>query len=409
VPRSFDREQLNNAAGLQNWLRNQFVKNLRYDNLVAEFLVATGDGTSGPALYYTSLELAPEKLAASSARIFLGLQIQCAQCHDHPDERWTQRDFWGYAAFFSQLQTPDGMPNARVVDLDAGEVLLPDTEEVVAPKFPDGSSTSEDALGSRRAQLAIWMASRDNPYLPRAAVNGTWAQLFGRGLVNPVDNMGSKNPASHPELLDELTTYFTQNRFDLRLLMRTLTHTKAYQRSSQLSAQDVQGKSKETPETKSIPAELFGRMLVKTLNSEQLYDCITRAAGTEEETAGMSRDPFLAPRRLSFVSRMHRQTRDATSYQAGLPHALLLMNGPEIQAATSPERSRLLRGLQAPWFNDEQRVETLFLATLTRFPTAIEKQQLLDVLGKAEVDERQTILGDALWALLNCAEFALNH
>lgn len=406
LPRSFDREQLNNAAGLQNWLRNQFVKNLRYDNLVAEFLVATGDGASGPALYYTSLELAPEKLGASSARIFLGLQIQCAQCHDHPDEHWTQRDFWGYAAFFSQLQTPDGNRSARVVDAENGEVVLPDTEEVVEPKFPDGTSLPEDAFGSRRAQLAIWMASRDNPYLPRAAVNGTWAHLFGRGLVNPVDDMGSNNPASHPELLDELTTYFTRNKFDLRLLMRTLTQTKAYQRSSQLSSLQP---NEASSETKQIPPELFGRMLVKTLNSEQLFDCMTRAAGTEADTAGMTLDPFLAPRRLSFVSRMHRQTRDATLYQAGLPHALLLMNGPEIQAATSPENSRLLRGLKAPWFNDQQRIETIFLATLTRFPTEAEQQPLLDLLEKSTEEERQSILADALWALLNSAEFALNH
>lgn len=424
LPRGFDRAQLNNAAGLQNWLRNQFVKNLRYDNLVAEFLVATGDGTSGPALYYTSLELAPDKLAASSARIFLGLQIQCAQCHDHPDEDWSQRDFWGYAAFFSQLPRPDGMLNADVVDLPSGEVTLPDTEEVVAPQFPDGTALPADALGSRRAQLAIWMASRDNPYLPRAAVNTTWAQLFGRGIVNPVDDMGNNNPPSHPELLDELTAYFTRNQFDLRLLIRTLVLTRAYQRSSQLPA--VKARSGNAPEgdegpvasaTGPIPAELFGRMLVKSLNSEQLYDCVTRAAGTESLPSDGDggplgplvnrRDPFLAPRRLNFVSRMHRQTRDATQYQAGLPHALLLMNGPEIQAATSPAQSRLLRGLQAPWFTNEQRVETLFLATLTRFPTGAERQAVVDMLQKS--GDTQQVLADTLWALLNSAEFSLNH
>ncbi|MEO2009986.1 MAG: DUF1549 and DUF1553 domain-containing protein [Pirellulaceae bacterium] len=397
LPRSFDREQLNNAAGLQNWLRNQFVKNLRYDNLVAEFLVATGDGTSGPALYYTSLEMKPEKLAASSARIFLGLQIQCAECHDHPSDHWTQRDFWAYAAFFSQLQEPsEGMVNMRVVDRDEGEVLLPDTEEVIGPRFPGSSVESDSEFGTRRSQLAIWMASRDNPYLARAAVNGAWAQLFGRGLVHPVDDLGQNNPASHPELLKQLATYFTKNRFDQRLMMRTLVRTKAYQRSSELT-------------DPAIPDFLFGRMLVKTLNSEQLYDCVTRAAGTEVVTSGMVQDPFLEPRRLAFVSRMHRQTRDATQYQVGLPHALLLMNGPEIQAATSPQQSRLIRGLAAPWFSDEQRIETLFLATMSRFPNEDERREVQAALNSVPLEERQAALADVLWALLNSGEFALNH
>lgn len=397
LPRSFDREQLNNAAGLQNWLRNQFLKNLRYDNLVAEFLVATGDGTSGPALYYTSLEMKPEKLAASSARIFLGLQIQCAQCHDHPTDHWTQRDFWGYAAFFSQLKAPgEEMNNVRVVDSEEGEVVLPDSDEVIAPKFPGSTVESTIDFGTRRSKLAIWMASRDNPYLARAAVNGIWAQLFGRGLVHPVDDLGRNNPASHPELLNRLVTYFTKHQFDQQLLIRTLVRTRAYQRSSALT-------------DAAVPDFLFGRMLVKTLNSEQLYDCVTRAAGTEAVISGMVQDPFLEPRRLAFVSRMHRQTRDATQYQVGLPHALLLMNGPEIQAATSPEQSRLIRGLAAPWFSDEQRIETLFLATLSRFPSEDEKQNVQSALRRVPAEERQAALADVLWALLNSGEFGLNH
>jgi hypothetical protein len=179
-------------------------------------------------------------------------------------------------------------------------------------------------------------------------------------------------------------------------MMRTLVRTKAYQRSSELT-------------DPAIPDFLFGRMLVKTLNSDQLYDCVTRAAGTEVVTSGMVQDPFLEPRRLAFVSRMHRQTRDATQYQVGLPHALLLMNGPEIQAATSPQQSRLIRGLAAPWFSDEQRIETLFLATMSRFPNEDERREVQAALSSVPLEERQAALADVLWALLNSGEFALNH
>src|SRR5262245_50073214 len=217
LPGGLNLEQINNLVGVQNWLRQRFLENVRFDNLVSELLVASDGGDVGPALYYTSLDVAPEKLAGSTARIFLGVQIECAQCHDHPFDHWKQLDFWGYAAFFARLRQPEmnnpGMRRARLVDLDTGEVKHPKTDQVVPPKYPDGPAPAAGELGTRREQLAIWMASRDNPYLPRAAVNRAWWHLFGRGLVEPVDDMSPQNRASHPELLDELTAYFVQTGF----------------------------------------------------------------------------------------------------------------------------------------------------------------------------------------------------
>jgi len=203
LPGAINPEQINNVVGVHNWLRHRFSENLRYDNFVAELLVASDGGEAGPALYYTSLDLAPEKLASSTARIFLGLQIECAQCHDHPFDHWKQRDFWGYAAFFARLRQPDMTGNAvrgraRVIDRDEGDVKLPNTEDVVLPQYPSGNSPAQNELGTRREQLAIWMASRSNPYLARAGVNRAWWHLFGRGLVEPVDDLGRHNTPSHP-------------------------------------------------------------------------------------------------------------------------------------------------------------------------------------------------------------------
>src|SRR5688572_13750461 len=225
LPGGLSLEQIGNLVGVQNWLRQRFVENVRYDNLVSELLVASDGGEAGPALYYTSLDLAPEKLASSTARIFLGLQIECAQCHDHPFDHWKQNDFWGYAAFFARLRQPEmNNPNprgrARLIDLDEGDVRLPGTEDVVLPKYPAGLSPDQKELGTRREQLAIWMASRDNPFLSRAGVNRAWWHLFGRGLVEPVDDIGRQNAPSHAEVLDELTVYFVNSGFDLREMYR---------------------------------------------------------------------------------------------------------------------------------------------------------------------------------------------
>lgn len=399
VPGGLDLEQLQNVAGVQNWLRRRFAQNLRYDRIVDEFLVATGGGDSGPALYYTSLELAPEKLAASTARIFMGLQIECAECHPHPFDHWTQEDFWGYAAFFARLEqsSRQGPMDVTLVDLDSGEVTLPDTETVVPPRYPDGTLAEADDGGTRREQLSIWMASRDNPYLPKAAVNRVWAHMFGRGLVEPVDDLGKHNPASHPQLFDELTTYFVKSGFDLQELIRTLARTQAYQRSSQ-----VEG---EPP----LP-ELFATAAIKTLSAEQLYDSLLRVVGgrpAEIPNFFQVQSNLFDQRRLAFVGRMQMRGSNATEFDAGVLQALTLLNGFDTAAATQAEQSNILMALDGPLFNDAERLETLFLGTYSRTPNEEEQRVFLEHIKSAE--DSQAALGDVLWALLNSAEFALNH
>jgi hypothetical protein len=404
LPSGLGLQQIQNVAGVQNWLRGQFSQNMRYDRFVSDFLVASGGGDAGPALYYTSLELKPEKLAASTSRIFLGLQIECAQCHPHPFDHWKQEDFWGYAAFFAQLDqsqamTPGG--NVSLNDLGEGEVTLPDTETVIAPKHLDGTAGASRLGGTRRRRLAIWMGSPDNPFLAAAAVNRVWSHMFGRGLVEPVDDLGPHNPPSHPQLMKELASYFVEVGFDLRDLYRTLALTDAYQRTS------VQ-QSEESP-----PAELFAAMAVKTMTSEQLYDCINqslmRSPGNGPAFLPAARGLF-DPRRLAFAAKMNMQGSNATEFDAGVLQALTMLNGSETAATTSVAQSSLLSSLEAPWFTDEDRVDVLLMATLSRLPTVEERQAFTaHVENDADQEKKRQALSDILWALLNSAEFAMNH
>jgi len=403
LPGGMDIEQINNVVGVQNWLRQRFVENVRYDNLVSELLVATAGDDAGPALYYTSLELLPEKLAGSTARIFLGLQIECAQCHDHPFDHWKQTDFWGYAAFFARLRRPDmNQPGVQMalVDIDEGEVQHPKTGEVVLPQYPSGNAPAKDELGTRRQQLAIWMASRDNPYLPRAAVNRGWSILFGRGIVEPVDDLGPQNPPSHPELMDELTRYFTKSGFDMRELLRTLANTEAYQRTSAWSG------------PKQPPADLYACMAVKTLSAEQLYDSVNRVLNRRGQ--GMMpgtnvQSSLLDPQRQVFIAKMQVAGRSPLEYQAGVLQALTLLNGSDLAEATDPQKSPLLGALEAPFLGSDEQLQTLFIATFSRPATDEELTLCKNQLASRSESDKAKAWSDILWAIMNSAEFALNH
>ncbi len=405
LPADANVRRFGGDTGFQNWLRGQFADNVPYDRMVSELLLATGAANqTGPALFYTALELKPEELAASTSRIFLGTQIQCAQCHDHPFDHWTRKDFWGYAAFFARLQqrSPRQQVAFQVNDADVGEVMLPETDEIIPPLFLGGESSTDDEQSNRRARLARWLTSAENPFFARATVNRVWALLFGQGIVNPVDDLGGHNEPSHPELLDELATYFVETGFDVDRLIRTLTFSRAYQLSSQSS-----------PDEEDQPA-LFARMAIKTLTAEQLYDCLAEAMRRREAVA-TTQSAFAINRginqnRQAFLAKFRAPTQQATEYEAGIPQALTLMNGTNIRQATDLAQSDLLVALDAPFFTDERRVEVLFLSTLSRPPNDEEREKFIQYVesGGSNGNSRQA-LGDILWALLNSAEFVLNH
>jgi hypothetical protein len=402
LPGDADVQAAGGAAGFHAWLRDQFTRNVRYDNVVADLLVARGSGRQvGPALFYTALDLKPEEVAASTSRIFLGVQIQCAQCHDHPTDGWKQADFWGYAAFFARIQQRQGQRAdlLQVVDADSGEVTLPGTETVIAPKYLDAPLAREGEDESRRRQLAIWLVSRNNPFFARASVNRAWSVLFGRGLVDPVDDMSERNPPSHPELLAELAEYFTESGCDLRMLFRVLANTKVYQLSS------------ENPGGDEPPPELYARMAIKSLSPDQLFDSLAEATRRREAANAARRaGGGLDAARMEFTARFQAPGQAATEFQAGIPQALTMINGRAIAEAADPAASPLLAALEAPFLSDADRVDALFLSTLSRPPSDEERSRFTEyVAAGGPAGDRRKALGDALWALVNSAEFVLNH
>jgi hypothetical protein len=410
VPSEVDLTRLEGVEKFDEWLSDRFAANTPYDQIVRELLLAQGRiSDSGPLLFYAALKLNPEELAARTSRAFLGVRLECAQCHDHKFEDISQHDFWSFAAFFARISRPRGKMEVTsnvlaVRDNDRGEVMIPNSKEVVPPRLPLTEESIEDKPGgpARRAKLVDWLTSPNNGQFARAAVNRVWAQLFGRGLVEPVDDMLPDNAPIAPQVLDTLSRDFAASKFDLRRLMRALVLTKTYQLSS---------RSSESDPSRTLN---FAQMNIKTFSAEQLYDCIAVAtqkskfAGDTPNALGLVR--FADMSRQAFVDQFRAPSGQSTDYHAGIPQALTMMHGGLIQNATDLSTSGLLSSLAAPFFTDEQRLDTLFLSTLSRHPEPKERDVMLKTVAAAKNDtERQRALGDVLWALLNSAEFTFNH
>ena len=386
-------------VGMQEWLRHQFVENTRFDRFVGNFLTVSGEQDAGPVIYYRLLELKPEKLASSVARCFLGVQLQCAECHDHPFVDTSQQDFWSFAAFFARVRNRYGeqmSPYGRfsLYDTPSGEVTLPDDDEPIAPRYPDTDSSVE-SRGTRREQLSLWIASPDNRYLGPATVNRVWSLLFGRGLVHPVDDMGPHNPSDHPELLDELTSHFVAGGYDLRDLIRVLANTRAYQLSSK-QAND-----------QKIPAASFARMHIKTLTADQLYDSLraTLRMPRRQPTA----NPLLEPTRQLFVAQMKSQSPELTKLESSVQQTLMMMNGQITEQFINGQQRGVTAALAAPYLSEEERLDLLFLSSLTRKPTASERDAFAAHLSTFDDEQSKQGIADILWAIVNSSEYRLNH
>jgi hypothetical protein len=250
--------------------------------------------------------------------------------------------------------------------------------------------------------LVDWLTSPNNGQFARATVNRVWAHLFGRGLVEPVDDMRPANAPIAPQVLETLSRDFAASKFDLRRLLRALVLTKTYQLAS---------RSEESDPSRPLH---FAQMNIKSLTAEQLYDCIAIAlqqggmVATAPEQPGLER--FADTSRQAFIEKFRAPAGQVTDYHAGIPQALTLMHGGLIHSATDAASSGLLKSLSAPFFTDDQRLDTLFLSTLSRYPTDAEREQMLTTISSAaSAAERQLALGDVLWALLNSAEFTFNH
>jgi hypothetical protein len=410
LPSDVDLSRVGGPVKFDEWLAGLFAANESYDQIVRQLLLAEGRvAESGPLLFYAALKLNPEELAARTSRAFLGVRMECAQCHDHFFDDISQHDFWSFAAFFARISRPLGKmemtsPVLAVRDNQQGDVTIPDTDEVVPPRLPLSAVQVQDTPDgpSRREQLVDWLTARNNGQFARATVNRVWAHLFGRGLVEPVDDMRPDNPPIAPEVLETLARDFAASNFDLRRLLRALVLTKTYQLSS---------RSEENDPSRGL---YFAQMNIKSFTAGQLYDCIAVATRQETSLAGAADQSglvrFSDMSRQGFIEQFRAPAGQATDYHAGIPQALALMHGGLVHNATDMATSGLLKSLAAPFLTDEQRLDALFLSTLSRYPTDSERELMGGPVAAAKTEaERQQALGDILWALVNSAEFTFNH
>jgi hypothetical protein len=400
---------------LEFWLRKRIRENAPYDRMVREVLTASvsfnrprvGPGglpEATPIAFYQANELKPENLAAATSRLFLGVKLECAQCHNHPFARWSRQQFWEYAAFFSPIQTPQGQANVYAGAQEAAdrhEIKIPGTDKTVQARFLDGAAPPWKADVGTRETLASWVTSGENPYFARAAANRLWAHFFGVGLVEPVDEESADNPPSHPELFGELARQFVLHNFDQKYLIRAITYSKTYQLSSACGG--------EPPDSR-----LFARMAVKGLTAEQLFDSIALATGFRDP-GGAGPRGFVGfgatGPRADFVSRFTNHSDKRTEFQTSILQALALMNGRFVSDATSLERSETLAGvIDAPFLDTAGKVEALYLATLSRPPRPDERDRLVKYVERGGPGgDANKALADVFWALLNTSEFILNH
>lgn len=407
------RESNNRLLGqkpLENWLADHFNTNTPLNKVIYDLVTATGEIDKNPAGTYFVANPTVDKITDNVTRMFLGVQLQCAQCHNHPFTDWKQTEYWAMAAFFIKTKV-NGNPQqaakkGTVLAVSESEVKgfgkkkkgggLPDSAKIVPAQFLQGEKPNMNSRDPARPVLAKWMTSTDNKFFARAMVNRFWYQLFGRGLVNPVDDMHDDNAATHPELLATLTEQFKVNGFDLKYLIRAICNSEVYQRSSVLQA-----------DVAAIDPDVYSRREMRVLMPEQMFDSLATILGANmtraEAKAGIAKKGAGQSPRGNFITFFRVDDANPLEYQNGIPQALRMMNSPFTNRA-DVSAADITKNAKTP----KEAIERIYLAALSRRPTAAEFERLTTYVTRAETTPR-TAYGDVLWALLNSSEFVLNH
>lgn len=384
-------------------LAERFNSNDGWDRIVSDLLTATGTMDENPDVTYLiegRHPLGVGDLTDLTSRYFLGIRLNWAQCHDHPFVEWTQQDYWGMAAFFAQIQTPGRPKMVHRVGVRDNPLMtlssLTDADTIDGfllrpPTFLGGEQLQTGGETTHRRALARWTTSPENPYFARAAVNRAWWHVFGRGLVDPVDDMHAGNPASHPELLDLLSRRFVASGFDLKFLYRAILGSRTYQQTSRPG---------ERPDRE---AELFARMSIKVLTAEQLYDSLVEILGPPGKAPGINTRFGARHEFMRFFA--GDGDPDPTRYERGIPHLLRLMNSPQFAGRNL---SALVSQAAPRGRPSDEAVDELFLTILARRPAAAERELARDHLGRAG-GPSQAAYREMAWALLMSSEFSLNR
>jgi hypothetical protein len=391
------------------WIRQSLYENKPYDQFVREILTASGEpGENPPAGWYREVKDAAAQLE-DTAQLFLGLRIQCARCHHHPFEKWSQHDYYGFAAFFAQVgrKRVPGAAEERIFHrVGVATAQHPKTGESLRPTGLGGSPLQISPHRDPRHALVDWMASRDNPFFARALVNRYWKHFFGRGIVDPEDDMRVTNPPSNPQLLDALAHDFVEHSFDLKHLIRTITNSATYQLAAEPNDWNQDDKQN------------FSRFYPRRLNAEVLLDAIDQVTGAKSTFSGVPAgwravqlpDSGFNSYFLTVFGRPEASSacECERSSDANLAQSLHLLNSSEIQeklTAASGHAARLAKDSSRP---HDQRVRELYLLAFSRPPTPDETAVALAHIEKHTANPQQAY-EDIVWALINTKEFLFNH
>ncbi len=425
-----NRTSLISRAGMAKYLRDSLVSNKPYNRMVYELITATGGTDPDRAQFNGAVNFLIDRVneeggaqaTAATSRIFLGLQIQCTQCHNHPFNQWKQQKFWDFNAFFRQAralrryipQTRD-VDFAELVDQDfAGESSHPEEAEifylernglsrVAFPVFVDGTAIGRSGYVSevnRRVELAKFVMASD--YLDKMIVNRMWAQFLGYAFTKPLDDLGPHNSASHPELLTKLGEAMRNSSYDLRALMRWIVLSEPYQLSSRI----VSGNEQDEPSLGEPPK--FSRFYARQMSAEQLYQSLLTVGGQARgslEQQQVERDRWLG----QFVQAFGTDEGDeATTFNGTIPQALMMFNGELVKRATQLDDGSWLKQIEAMPTKPADKINGLFLTGLARRakPEEITMGAKLLQVRNGKMGE---MLQDLWWAILNSNEFILVH
>ncbi len=395
--------------GFREWIHSSIAANKPYDKMVRELLTSRGSSYDDPAANYFRTTREPKPTMEKTTQVFLGVRMVCAQCHDHPFEKWTQNQYYQMSAFFSAVGLRPGYEVGEEIIYDQRadyEMKHPKDSRVMAPEFLIASATPVKIPTDqrRRDALADWLVSKQNPFFAKAIANRTWSYFFGKGIIDPVDDIRASNPPVNPQLLEALTKDLIDHNFDLQHLMRTIVNSRAYQASflnNEWNAGD---------------AENFSHAMPRRLTSEQLADAVTMAAGAkpnfpevpDDTSASQLPDPHVGKDGfLDLFGRPNRESACECERRAdfSLPQALNLVNGTTISDAVADPKGRVAK-LVLAGKPDQAIIEELYLATISRFPTKQEADNGIKYLAGGA---RATRAQDLLWALLNSKGFLYSY
>lgn len=416
--------------GLTFWVRDALTKNMPYNQFVQELIAADGElRDNGAGHYIMRYERSPVFLTSHTSRLFLGLPMQCAECHDHKTEAWSQENFYEIAAFFAgidsqrkgDIQTTDMVGNERrmdnflIINKPEDSIWVRRLEKHVRPHFLDGTEYKGSLLKKREA-LAQWITDKSNPYFSQAIVNRIWKHFMGRAFVEPVDGFGEENPPTNPELLKWLSKDFVIHGYDLQHLMRTLLNSETYQRTSQ------------TNESNKNDELYYSHAYVKPLSAEQFFYSLLQATGFErlqqvrmegiKKQGGEDRKGML--RRLEEMKREHLkkflflldngEMEEIEAFNGTIPQALMMINGNMVNdSASHEERGSFVNYVLKEQREPVERMKYIYLNVLSRLPTAKEKTYFRRYLERSLYRNKDLAYEDLYWVLLNSAEFSLNH